>query len=78
MFDFEKYKEKQKAKGTVNAYEPWTKEEDDKLVSEFSSHMKLYDIAKAHSRTRGAIKTRLVKLGFIDADGKAIAEKNKS
>ena len=71
MFDFEKYKEKQKAKGAVKAYEPWTKEEDEKLLSEFSSHMKLYDIAKAHSRTRGAIKTRLIKLGCINTDGKA-------
>lgn len=71
MFDFDKYKEKQKAKGAVNAYEPWTEEEDETLLSEFSSHMKLYDIAKAHSRTRGAIKTRLIKLGCICADGKA-------
>lgn len=71
MFDFEKYKEKQREKGAVKAYVPWTKEEDEMLLSEFADHMKLYEIAKAHSRTRGAIKTRLIKLGKINADGKA-------
>lgn len=71
MFDFEKYKEKQHSKGAENAYEPWTCEEDEKLLQEFASHMKLYDIAKAHKRTRGAIKTRLIKLGQIKDDGKA-------
>ena len=71
MFDFEKYKEKQKIKGAKNAYEPWTPEEDEKLLSEFAAHMKLYEIAKAHSRTRGAVKTRLIKLGYICPDGKA-------
>lgn len=71
MFDFEKYKEKQHKKGAGRAYEPWTDEEDEKLISEFSSHMKLYDIAKSHERTRSAIKIRLIKLGLIAEDGKA-------
>ena len=71
MFDFEKYKEKQHSKGAKNSYEPWTDDEDQRLIAEFSSHMKLYDIALAHSRTRGAIKTRLIKLGYLAEDGKA-------
>ena len=77
MFDFEKYKEKQKASGAKNAYEPWSEEEDELLLSEFFSHMKLYDIAKKHSRTRGAVKTRLIKLGCINADGKAANTNSK-
>ena len=44
---------------------PWTEQEDQQLESEFASGMKISEIAKAHSRTSGAIRARLKRHGLI-------------
>ncbi len=44
----------------------WSKEEDARLNEEFKVGMKISEIAKIHSRTRGGIRARLKKLGLID------------
>lgn len=47
-----------------NAGKPWNTSEDEKLRKEFSSKIKISDIAKAHGRTTGAIESRLSYLGL--------------
>ncbi len=42
----------------------WTDEEDERLIAEFRSGMKVAEIAKAHGRTKGAIRSRLQRHGF--------------
>lgn len=44
---------------------PWIEQEDQQLDSEFASGMKISEIAKAHSRTNGAIRARLKRHGLI-------------
>jgi len=44
---------------------PWSSEEEQKLVGQFDAGIAPADIAQAHGRTRGAIISRLVKLGKI-------------
>lgn len=55
----------QSKKRPSNAGKPWTETEEDKLLDEFDSKMPLAEIAKEHSRTKGGIEARLVKLGRI-------------
>ena len=43
----------------------WTDQEDALLCSEFDGGTPIPEIARAHNRTRGAITSRLVKLGRI-------------
>ncbi|WP_455530565.1 hypothetical protein, partial [Ruminococcus sp.] len=43
----------------------WTEEEERQLSSEFSSGMTITEIANAHKRTKGAIRSRLRKMGII-------------
>lgn len=43
----------------------WTEEEDNSLLKEFQSGMKIAEIAKAHGRTNGAIRSRLKKHELI-------------
>lgn len=43
----------------------WTEEEDNRLITEFESGMKLSEIAKEHGRTNGAIRSRLKKHELI-------------
>ena len=61
---FEKMREKHS-----NAYLPWDKAQDDKLRELFVQSSPAADLAKTFNRTRGAIKSRLVKLGLLE-DGK--------
>ena len=42
----------------------WTDEEDERLIAEFRSGMKVAEIAKAHGRTKGAVRSRLQRHGF--------------
>lgn len=49
-----------------NAYRPWTKEEDTELAEAFHGGQKHSEIAKTFGRKRGAISSRLKKLGLID------------
>ncbi len=45
---------------------PWTEEEDTALDEENNSGKRIADIARAHSRTNGAIRARLKKHGLIE------------
>lgn len=45
----------------------WTEEEDVRLCTEFDAGAPIRDIARSHGRTPGAITSRLVKLGRLDA-----------
>lgn len=44
----------------------WTDEEDKQLDEEYHSGMKIFEIAKIHDRTNGAIRARLKKHGLIE------------
>ena len=44
---------------------PWSSEEEQKLIERFDAGLAPADIAQAHGRTKGAIISRLVKLGKI-------------
>ncbi|MBO9675254.1 MAG: hypothetical protein J7577_17535 [Sphingobacteriaceae bacterium] len=43
----------------------WNEEEDVLLTQRFSEGIKITQLAKLHSRTYGAIKARLIKLGLV-------------
>ena len=47
-----------------NAGNPWTDTEEDQLLDEFQSNMKISAIAKEHGRSRGAIESRLERMGL--------------
>ena len=47
-----------------NAYQPWTKEEDEQLRKEVASGIPVRSIAKTHGRYEGAIGKRLEKLAI--------------
>lgn len=47
-----------------NAGKPWTDMEDKKLLDEIDSGMAISRIAKEHGRSKGAIESRLVRLGI--------------
>jgi len=46
-----------------NAGKPWSQEEDDALRKEYHQGLKTAEIAKIHNRSRGAITSRLVRIG---------------
>ena len=47
--------------------EPWTEEEDRKLLASFDAGRALQELAAAHERTMGAVRARLLKYGRINA-----------
>lgn len=47
------------------AGKPWETEESNLLAERFGKGMSIAEIAKAHNRTKGAIASRLVRLGKI-------------
>jgi len=49
----------------LNAYEPWLPQEDEQLRKEFGQKMPLKLVAEKHQRMKGAIKSRLKKIGLI-------------
>ncbi|MFA5247321.1 MAG: AAA family ATPase [Candidatus Micrarchaeia archaeon] len=49
----------------LNAYEPWLPKEDEQLRKEFGQKMPLKLVAETHQRMKGAIKSRLKKIGLI-------------
>lgn len=53
-------------KKAENAGTSWPPEEDERLVREYDADVDLTELAKRHGRTKGAIKSRLVKLGRIE------------
>lgn len=48
-----------------NAGRPWSEDEDQQLLTLFDTDIPINDIAQKHGRTRGAITSRLVRLGRI-------------
>jgi hypothetical protein len=46
----------------------WTDTEDAEVCKEYEAGTSFMEIARKHNRTSGAIMSRLVKLGRIDAD----------
>ena len=59
---FAAYKDKIIADGSSEAYQPWTKEEDQQLISEYQSGRTIKELSEIHRRTAGAIRSRLKKL----------------
>lgn len=54
------------------AGQKWTPEEEQRLRAAFASNPSIPDLAAAHGRTRGAISSRLVKLGLIEPPAHAL------
>ena len=52
------------AEGKAKAYQSWTEKEDQRLSEEFRAGLPLQELADRHHRTRGAILSRLRKLGL--------------
>jgi len=48
-----------------NAGKAWTKEEDNDLIKAFDRNATINELAEVHSRTKGAITARLVRLGKL-------------
>jgi hypothetical protein len=46
----------------------WTNEEDEQVKNEFQNNIPVAEIAKAHQRSYGAIRSRLIRHGLIDKD----------
>ena len=57
--------EVKKSPSTPNAGKPWPQTEQDKLIDEFHSGMKISAMAKEHGRSRGSIEAKLAHLGLI-------------
>lgn len=47
--------------------EPWSEDEDRKLLREFDAGRALQELGAAHERTMGAVRARLLKYGRINA-----------
>jgi len=58
--------QKSKKNMPANAGKPWTKEDEDLLVSLYHSGTPKRDICKALQRTESGVAARLVHLGIID------------
>ncbi len=54
-----------------NAGKSWTEEEDQRLVAGFDARTPVAALARTHERTTGAINSRLVKLGRLQASDKS-------
>ena len=50
---------------TCGPYQPWTNEEDQQLICEYSEGKTLKAMSEIHNRTQGAIQSRLKKLRLI-------------
>jgi len=58
-------KEKKLKDKPNNAGKPWSKEEDDDLAKGFDAGVTVKELSEKHGRTRGAIQTRLIRIGKI-------------
>ncbi len=54
------------AEGNEKAWQPWTKEEEERLLAGFDTGVSVDDLAAEHRRKVGGIKVRLVKLGRLE------------
>ena len=62
---FAAYRDKVIEAGSTEAYQPWTKEEDQQLIREYESGKTTKELSEIHKRTAGAIRSRLKKLGLV-------------
>jgi hypothetical protein len=59
--------ERRKSQMPQKTGEPWTEEEDRKLLAGFDAGRALQELASSHERTMGAVRARLLKYGRINA-----------
>ena len=59
--------ERRKAQMPAKTGEPWSEDEDRKLLASFDAGRALQELATAHERTMGAVRARLLKYGRINA-----------
>jgi hypothetical protein len=59
--------ERRKAQLPAKTGEPWTEDEDRRLLAAFDAGRALQELAAAHERTMGAVRARLLKYGRINA-----------
>ncbi len=59
--------ERRKAQLPPKSGEPWSEDEDRKLLSGFDAGRGLPDLAAAHERTQAGVRARLVKYGRLAA-----------
>ena len=59
--------ERRKAQMPPKTGEPWSEDEDRKLLAAFDAGRALQELAAAHERTMGAVRARLLKYGRINA-----------
>jgi hypothetical protein len=58
--------ERRKAQMPAKTGEPWSEDEDRKLLAGFDAGRALQELAATHERTTGAIRARLLKYGRIN------------
>ena len=59
--------ERRKRELPAKTGEPWSEDEDRKLLAAFDAGRALQELAAAHERTMGAVRARLLKYGRINA-----------
>jgi hypothetical protein len=59
--------ERRKAQMPAKTGEPWSEDEDRRLLASFDAGRALQELAAAHERTMGAVRARLLKYGRINA-----------
>ena len=59
--------ERRKSQLPQKTGEPWSEDEDRKLLAGFDAGRALQELAAAHERTMGAVRARLLKYGRINA-----------
>lgn len=59
--------ERRKSQLPQNTGEPWSEDEDRRLLAAFDAGRALQELAAAHERTMGAVRARLLKYGRINA-----------
>ena len=59
--------ERRRAQMPAKTGQPWSEEEDRKLLAAFDAGRALQELASAHERTMGAVRARLLKYGRINA-----------
>jgi hypothetical protein len=59
--------ERRKAQLPAKTGEPWSEDEDRKLLASFDAGRALAELAATHERTVGSIRARLLKYGRINA-----------
>ena len=62
---FQALKDKLAAKGSTEAYQSWSQEEDQQLIREHEEGKTIKEMSEIHKRTYGAIRSRLRKLERI-------------